>query len=77
MADRAQIRRWLGRDLYPASYNMADRAWSVRTYIHIGSEKHPVDLRNGLYCVRIAGWTICAASLEKLRDATADAIQAP
>jgi hypothetical protein len=77
MADRAQIRRWLGRDMFPGPYNMAAKVWTVTTYIHVGPERYAVDLRNGLHCVRIDNRTICATSLEKLRDATADAIQAP
>jgi hypothetical protein len=74
MISRAQLRRVLGLDEAHGE-NVLNRAWDVKTYIHVGASKYEVCYIENRFVAFLPGFMVTGETMEKTRDGAIEALE--
>jgi hypothetical protein len=74
MTNRAQLRRILGIDRERGE-NDLNRVWSVKTYIHVGTNKYPICYVENRYVAFLPGRMVTGETMEQARDGVIEALE--
>jgi hypothetical protein len=72
-ADRERVKRELSISEHQGD-NHLNRAWIVKTYIHVNGEKYEAIFSRDMYCTPFPSGPIYGDSLEHLREAVISAL---
>jgi hypothetical protein len=72
-SERASIKRQMSIGEYPGE-NELNRAWSVTTYVHVGTERYQVVFAENRYVAFLPGRMVTGDTLEEAREAAIAAL---